>query len=97
MFTIADEDGIQAGVCIYDTGDVAHSQYTATTPKARENYYLVKLYHHLISEVFANRKFFDFGISNEQQGKILNAGLLNQKYSMGGCGIVYNQYHINLR
>lgn len=97
LFTIADEDGIQAGVCIYDTGDVAHSQYTATTPKARENYYLVKLYHHLISEVFANRKFFDFGISNEQQGKILNAGLLNQKYSMGGCGIVYNQYHINLR
>lgn len=97
LFTIADEDGIQAGVCIYDTGDVAHSQYTATTPKARENYYLVKLYHHLISEVLANRKFFDFGISNEQQGKILNAGLLNQKYSMGGCGIVYNQYHINLR
>lgn len=97
LFTISDEEGMQAGVCIYDTGDVAHSQYTATTAKARENYYLVKLYHHLIFNVFADRKYFDFGISNEQQGQILNAGLLNQKYSMGGSGMVYNQYHINLR
>lgn len=97
LFTIKDQEGVQAGVCIYDTGLVAHSQYTATTAKAREKYYLVRLYHHLIHKVFADRKYFDFGISNEQQGRILNEGLLNQKYSMGGSGVVYNQYRIKVQ
>lgn len=96
LFTISDNGGVQAGVCIYDTGRVAHSQYTATTQKARNNYYLVKLYHHLIFNVFADRRYFDFGISNEDSGRILNSGLLNQKFSMGGTGVVYNHYRITL-
>lgn len=96
LFTISDDEGVQAGVCIYDTGRVAHSQYTATTQKARNNYYLVKLYHHLIFDVFADRRYFDFGISNEDSGRVLNSGLLNQKFSMGGTGVVYNHYRITL-
>lgn len=96
LFTISDDEGTQAGVCIYDTGKVAHAQYTATTQKARENYYLVKLYHHLIFDIFADRHYFDFGISNENNGNFLNEGLLNQKFSMGGTGIIYNHYRITL-
>ncbi len=96
LFTVSDEEGIQAGVCIYDTGIVAHSQYTATTEKARNNYYLTALYNHLITSVYNTRKYFDFGTSNENKGLILNEGLLNQKYSMGATGVVYTQYLIQL-
>lgn len=92
LYVLNDCQGPQAGVCIYDTGTVAHSQYAATTPRARERYYLTALYHHLITEVFASRTYFDFGSSNEQAGLILNAGLLNQKYSMGATGVAYESY-----
>lgn len=96
LYVLSDDQGAQAGVCIYDTGTVAHSQYAATTPRARERYYLTALYHHLITQVFATRAYFDFGSSNEQAGLILNAGLLNQKYSMGATGVAYESYVLKL-
>lgn len=96
LFTLSDSEGVQAGVCIYDTGIVAHSQYGATTPKARRDYYLTALYHHLLTEVFADHAYFDFGTSNEQDGRFLNSGLLNQKFSMGGTGVAYERYTLTL-
>lgn len=94
LFTVSDVEGVQAGVCVFDTGVVAHAQYTATTEKARKQYYLTYLYHHLIYNEFCDRRYFDFGTSNENHGLILNEGLLNQKYSMGGTGVAYSIYEI---
>ncbi len=96
LFTLSDADGLQAGVCIYDTDPVAHSQYAATTPEARRRGYLTALYHHLLTEVFTSRRYFDFGTSNEERGHVLNTGLLNQKFSMGATGVVYEQYYLDL-
>lgn len=84
----------QAGVCVYDTGIVAHAQYIATTPQARELNLLTPLFHHLISEVFADRRYFDFGISTEDNGNYLNTGLLRQKFSYGGTGVTYDRYSL---
>jgi hypothetical protein len=97
LFTLSDEEGLQAGVCIYDTGRVAHSQYAATTPRARSRYYLTVLYHYLITGPYAGRRFFDFGTSNEDGGRLLNAGLLNQKFSMGATGVVYPVYEASVK
>lgn len=88
------EDVPQAGVCMYDTGTVAHAQYIATTPQARELNLLTPLFHHLISEVFADRRYFDFGISTEDNGNYLNTGLLRQKFSYGGTGVTYDRYSL---
>lgn len=96
LYTLSDGDGLQAGVCIYDTGRVAHSQYAATTARAREEYYLTALYYRLITEEFSGRAFFDFGTSNEEGGRVLNSGLLNQKFSMGATGVAYEQYSLQL-
>lgn len=96
LFTIEDADGIEAGVCVYDTGIVAHSQYIATTDTARINSYLPALFHHLLTDTFADRRYFDFGTSNENGGRLLNEGLLNQKFSMGGTGVVYPTYSLSL-
>lgn len=96
LFTVSSRDGIEAGVCIYDTGIVARSQYAATTPLARKRYYLTLLYHYLLTKVFAHRRYFDFGTSNEEQGRLLNNGLLNQKFSMGATGVACESYFLDL-
>lgn len=90
------ENTLHAAVCIFDTGRVAHAQYIATTPFAREHNLLTPLFHHLITRVYASRAYFDFGTSNEDHGRLLNAGLLRQKASFGATGVICNRYHLPL-
>lgn len=89
--------GIQpeAAVCIYDTNSVAHCQYIATSESGRQNGVLTYLFHHLIHNVFANQRYFDFGTSNEDAGHILNSGLLHQKTGLGGRGVAYQIFRLN--
>lgn len=85
-----------AGVCVYDTGVTAHAQYIATTPEGRAHNMLTPLFHHLIEEVYAGRRYFDFGISNEDHGRLLNAGLLRQKCALGGSGVVFTRWGLDV-
>lgn len=89
-------DELQAAVCIFDTGTVAHAQYIATTPLARELNLLTPLFHHLICDTYASRRYFDFGTSNENHGLVLNNGLLRQKASFGAGGVAYMRYRLSL-
>lgn len=85
----------QAGVVIYDTGIVAHTQYIATTPAGRERNLLTLLFCRLIeSGEYARCRYFDFGTSNEDQGRYLNEGLLRQKFSFGATGVAYTRWHL---
>lgn len=88
--------GMDAGVCIYDTGKVAHAQYIATTPEGRDSNLLSPLFHHLMTGVFASRDYFDFGISTEDGGRYLNEGLLRQKYSYGATGVACRRFTLDL-
>lgn len=90
------EGGPHAGICIYDTGMVAHAQYIATSAPGRELNLLTPLVHWLVTERYAGRRYFDFGISTEEHGKYLNAGLLRQKYSFGATAVSYMRYHLPL-
>ena len=83
-----------AAVCIYDTNSVAHCQYIATSRSGRENGMLTYLFHHLIHNVFASHRYFDFGTSNEDSGRILNSGLLHQKTGLGGRGAAYQIFKL---
>lgn len=86
----------QAAVCIYDTNSVAHCQYIATSESGRLNGVLTYLFEHLIYDVFYTHRYFDFGTSNEDSGRILNAGLLHQKTGLGGRGLAYQIYKLNV-
>jgi hypothetical protein len=48
----------------------------------------------LIQEVFSNKRFFDFGISNEAGGKKLNNGLSYWKESFGAGTIIHDFYEV---
>ena len=86
----------EAAVCIYHTNSVAHCQYIATSESGRENGTLTYLMHHLIHKVFSGNRYVDFGTSNEDGGRILNSGLLHQKTGLGGRGIAYQIFRLNL-
>lgn len=96
LFTIADQEGVQGGVVIYDTGVTAHCQYIASTSRGRSGNLLPVLFDYLLGAFEPGHSYFDFGTSNEDGGKWLNSGLLNQKYTLGGTGVAYDSYHLQL-
>ena len=98
LFTAHHGDGgdTLAGVVVYHTGLVAHAQYIAASPQGKRSGALPLIFDHLISLFSGSAEWLDFGISTEQDGTLLNEGLLRQKAGMGGRGIVYSTYTIKL-
>ena len=88
---------LEAAVMVYDTGRVAHAQYIASTPTGRRANLLTPLFDYLIRECYAEREYFDFGISNEDHGRYINEGLLRQKYSYGATGVAYQRFELDLQ
>lgn len=87
---------IQAAVCVFRSRRVAHAQYIATSPEGRQLNLLAPLFDFLIENVYNDCEYFDFGISNEDHGLYLNAGLLRQKYSYGATGVAYERYLLEI-
>lgn len=96
LYTARFDGKVDAGVVIYETDMVAHTQYIASTPDGRARFALDALIDFLLNEPFAAKPWFDFGISTENQGTILNTGLSENKESYGGRGVVYDFYEIDL-
>lgn len=95
QFNVYKEDRIVGGVTIFETQSVAHAQYISANQDKQEFGSLDIVFDHLINEVFKTKRYFDFGISNEQQGKIINLGLLSWKESFGAKPIVHDFYTID--
>lgn len=94
QFNVYENDIIVAGTTIFETSTVAHSQYISGKEDKNELGGLDLLFYHLISEVFKNKRYFDFGISNENQGRNLNDGLSYWKESFGANTIVHDFYEV---
>ena len=50
---------------------------------------------YLINDRYNDKKYFSFGISTEDGGKILNNGLISFKESFGARGITNDFYRLN--
>lgn len=94
QFNVYSEDQIVAGTTVFETETVAHCQYISKNENQENLGSLDYLYHYLIQERFAKKKFFDFGISNENQGRNLNEGLSYWKESFGAGTIVHDFYEL---
>lgn len=94
QFTIYQNGLIVAGTTIFETSTVAHCQYISGKEDKNDLGGLDLLFQHLISETFKNKPFFDFGISNEDQGRKLNEGLSYWKESFGASTIVQDFYEV---
>jgi hypothetical protein len=95
QFNVYYNDEIVAGTTVFESENVAHCQYISKYEKQENLGSLDFLYDHLINNVFAHKRFFDFGISNENQGKILNNGLSYWKESFGANIVVHDFYEVS--
>jgi hypothetical protein len=86
---------IMAGVTIYETPTVAHMQYSAVTTAGERHSALDFLLDWLISHRYKDKRFFDFGICNEREGRAVNHGLLQSKEGFGARSVVHDFYTIN--
>jgi hypothetical protein len=85
---------IVAGSTLFENENVIHSQYISANETKSATGSLDFLYYHLITEVFKENKFFDFGTSNKNQGRILNKGLSFWKESFGASTVVQDFYEV---
>ena len=94
QFNVYNNGIIVAGTTFFESDEVAHCQYISGKEDKNELGGLDLLFHHLITEVFKNKHFFDFGTSNESQGRKLNNGLSFWKESFGASTIVHDFYEV---
>jgi hypothetical protein len=87
---------ILAGTVVFESARVAHVQYVASGERGREMGALDKLFLHLLEVTYAAKAFFDFGSSNEQEGRGLNRGLIEQKEGFGARAIAHDFYRMEL-
>jgi hypothetical protein len=94
QFNVYFEGKIVAGTTIFESKQVAHAQYISANETKNELGSLDYLYHHLVTTIFKQKAFLDFGISNEYQGKKVNEGLLFWKESFGASTVVQDFYEV---
>lgn len=85
-----------AGVLIYENTDVAHAQYEFISDQGKKCGGLDIIYDFLFNHLYMNKKYFSFGISTQNEGRILNEGLINFKEGFGGSAYVQDFYEIEV-
>lgn len=91
------EQKIIAGAVLFKFQNVVHTQYLSVSEIGKELGALDLLIEQVIQEsVSLGYKYFNFGISTENNGKNLNSGLIEQKESFGARAITLDFYEINL-
>lgn len=94
QFNVYYKNRLVAGTTIFETEHVAHSQYISGNNENNTLGSLDFLHSYLIDTVFKDKKYFDFGISNENAGKNINSGLLYWKEGFGARTVTQDFYSI---
>jgi len=96
LFAAERKNEMLGGVIIYESRNVAHCQYIAVTEEGRKIGAVDMVLDYLINSQYASKRYFDFGISTEDEGRYLNTGLSDFKSSYGARAVVYDTYEITL-
>ena len=96
QFNVYKENKIVAGTTVFQTKNVVHVQYTASNSKKNILGSLDFLFYKLITDVYSKHKYFDFGTSNESDGKKINQGLMYWKEGFGARSLTQNFYKFDI-
>jgi hypothetical protein len=96
LFAAFQGTDLLAGVVVYENRRVAHAQYISASEEGKRLSALDLVFDHLLSEQYRQYDYFDFGISTEDQGKVLNIGLSEQKEGFGARAVVHDFYELDL-
>ena len=96
LFGVHHKGELIGGSLMFENGKTVHTQYIASNDHCREIGGLDALFSFLISKQYAERRFFNFGISNDKEGWYLNEGLTSFKEGFGARAIVHDFYRISI-
>lgn len=96
LFEARQGDVVVGGAVVFETPTVAHVQYISASDAGKDLHALDLIFTTLIEETFAGKPFFDFGISNEDGGRVLNEGLVAQKEGFGARSVVHDYYELRI-
>lgn len=94
LFVARQDQEVLAATLLFIYPNLIHTQYLAVNDKGREIGALDLLLKTLIDTYADSKTYFDFGISTENNGEILNTGLIYQKEGFGGRTIVHQFYEL---
>ncbi|MBT3872913.1 MAG: GNAT family N-acetyltransferase [Flavobacteriaceae bacterium] len=89
------DDKIVAGTTLFLTKNVVHPQYISGNENKNELGSLDLLMNDVFDHFKEGRNYFSFNTSSEENGKLLNEGLLFWKESYGARPLIFNNYEIN--
>ena len=96
LYTAEKNGRVEAGTVLFLQAGVVHTQYLANSDEGKKTGALDCLLDWLITDVYKDKNWFDFGISCEQEGRYLNEGLAAQKEGFGARAVVHDFYRIEL-
>lgn len=88
---------ILAGALIFENNGIVHTQYLANGEDGRKIGALDLVIDHMLTVEYKHKKYFDFGISNENSGLYLNSGLISQKEGFGARSVAQDIYEVDIQ
>lgn len=86
------DDKIVAGTTVFLTKNVIHPQYVSANADKNVLGSLDLLYDFIVNDFNDEKKYFSFNTSSEEQGELLNQGLIFWKEGCGARSHVFNNY-----
>lgn len=96
LFAAYQEERMLAGVVIYESEAVAHAQYIAGNDASRDLGALDLIFEELLARHYSAKPYFDFGTSDEKDGRLVNRGLIDQKEGYGARLVAHDHYEVDL-
>jgi len=94
MFFAKYESEVLGGMILFYDKKTIHAQYITTTENGRILRVLDFMIIEFLNSYSSGFKWFDFGISTENNGQYLNEALIKSKEEFGGNGVCYDTYTI---
>lgn len=91
------EDTVVAGTLLFITPTASHAQYVASSKTGYDISALDAVFEHCIGKARQQgKRWFDFGVSTEEKGWVLNEGLHQFKSEFGAGGTTNEFYELDL-
>jgi len=97
LFVSLKDNEIIAGILLYILENTIHCQYMASKEISHDIGGLDYIVDFLINHFQHSKKYFDFGISNEQEGRYLNRGLIEFKEGFGARAVCHDFYRLEIK
>lgn len=87
---------VYAGSWVFITRNTVHAQYLVNSEEGRGMGAEDIVLEYLINDRFNDGRYFDLGISTEDNGRRLNEGLIHMKEGFGARAVCYDTYALGL-